>query len=448
MRAVVGEPRDAVRHRPARSGARRSAARRDGAGGGIVSVGRSTVTARPGRGKRPADGQVRVGQVGRGDAADVVGLDGQGRAVLVLPGAPVVPERDVAQPRGQARQVLLLPAPGGLEPVPRPRQLLGRRPLVGQPVRGSRRSPPRPGPSRRRGRPRPGRGTARPRARPPAPSRPRWRPCRARPGRPRAATAGRRSAGPRPRRAPGRRDAPAARCASPGAPAPRPPPRRARSRAGPSGGARRRSARRAASRPAPGARSGPRPGPAPPRGPRRRRRPGPRRRGGNAPGRTSRRSSTPILARSSGQPRIGLRYGWTQVGDGQVRLVEPPQGRVEVPGPLLGDDVPLGLDLARVERRPAHPVGLDGQGQLPAVGGEGEPVMRAVLARLGVRLPGRDERQAVDLPLGEPLGPLEQHVLDEVRQPGLARGLVHRADRVVQVADHQRAHGSWAGRGP
>ena len=135
------------------------------------------------------------------------------------------------------------------------------------------------------------------------------------------------------------------------------------------------------------------------------------------------------------QDRVAVRVA--EVGDGHVRLVEPPQGRVEVAGPLLGDDVPLGLDLARVERRPAHPVGLDGQRQLPAVGGEGEPVMRAVLARLGVRLPGRDERQAVDLPLGEPLGPLEQHVLDEVRQPGLARGLVHRADRVIQVADHQ-----------
>ena len=64
--------------------------------------------------------------------------------------------------------------------------------------------------------------------------------------------------------------------------------------------------------------------------------------------------------------------------------------------------------------------------------------MGAVLAGLGVRLPGRDEREAVDLPLGEPLGPLEEHVLDEVGQARLARRLVDRADRVIQVADDDR----------
>jgi hypothetical protein len=98
------------------------------------------------------------------------------------------------------------------------------------------------------------------------------------------------------------------------------------------------------------------------------------------------------------EDRVAIRVD--QVADGQVRLVEPAQGGVEVARPLLGDDVPLGLDLGRVEDRPAHPVGLDGQGQLPAGGGEGEPVVREVLGRLGVGLPGRGERQAVDLPLG------------------------------------------------
>ena len=52
--------------------------------------------------------------------------------------------------------------------------------------------------------------------------------------------------------------------------------------------------------------------------------------------------------------------------------------------------------------------------------------------------PPRDERELVDLPLGKPLGPLEQHVLEEVRQPRLARGLIERADRVEQVADDDR----------
>ena len=64
--------------------------------------------------------------------------------------------------------------------------------------------------------------------------------------------------------------------------------------------------------------------------------------------------------------------------------------------------------------------------------------MREVLARLGVGLPAGDERELIDLPLGEPLGPLEEHVLDEVRQPRLARRLVERTDRIKQVADDDR----------
>ena len=136
------------------------------------------------------------------------------------------------------------------------------------------------------------------------------------------------------------------------------------------------------------------------------------------------------------QDRVAI--GVPQVGQGQVGLVEPAEGRIEVAGALLADDMPLRLDLTRVEDRPPHPVGLDRQRELPAVGREGEPVMGRVLAGLGVRMPGGDERQAIDLPLGKPLGPLEEHVLDEVRQPGLTRRLVERADRVVEVGDNDR----------
>ena len=67
---------------------------------------------------------------------------------------------------------------------------------------------------------------------------------------------------------------------------------------------------------------------------------------------------------------------------------------------------------------------------------------------LGVGLAAGEEHQAVDLPLGKPLGPFEQHVLDEVRQARQPRRLVERADRVVQVADHDRGTPAGQDQGP
>ena len=152
----------------------------------------------------------------------------------------------------------------------------------------------------------------------------------------------------------------------------------------------------------------------------------------------------PLQVVGPAQDRVPV--GVADVAGDEVLVVEPGEGRLLVAGPLLGDHLPLGLDLGRVEGRPAHPVGLDRQGQLPAVGGEGEPVMGAVLAGLGVGLAGRDEGQAVDLPLGEPLGPLEEHVLDEVGQAGLAR----RARRTSRPGStgRRRPPGHAAGAGP
>src|SRR5271157_1346950 len=118
-----------------------------------------------------------------------------------------------------------------------------------------------------------------------------------------------------------------------------------------------------------------------------------------------------------------------------MHLVEPRLGRLDLPGALFADDLPLGLDLVHIETRQRHPVGLDLQRQLPVVRRKHEPEVRAVLAGLGVRLPPRDERELVDLALRESFGPLEQHVFEEVRQPRLARRLVARADRIEEVAD-------------
>src|SRR5271166_5463118 len=133
------------------------------------------------------------------------------------------------------------------------------------------------------------------------------------------------------------------------------------------------------------------------------------------------------------QYRIAI--GVFHVAGQLMHLVEPGLGRLDLPGALLADDLPLGLDLVHIETRQRHPVGLDLQRQLPAVRRKHEPEVRAVLAGLGVRLSSRDERELVDLALRESFGPLEQHVFEEVRQPRLARRLVKRADRIEKVAD-------------
>ena len=97
----------------------------------------------------------------------------------------------------------------------------------------------------------------------------------------------------------------------------------------------------------------------------------------------------------------GIAIGVLHVAGQLMHLVEPGLGRLDLPGPLLADDLPLGLDLVLIETRQRHPVGLDFQRQLPAVGRKHEPEVRAVLAGLGVGLPSRDERKLIDLALRE-----------------------------------------------
>ena len=127
-----------------------------------------------------------------------------------------------------------------------------------------------------------------------------------------------------------------------------------------------------------------------------------------------------------------------QVGKGLVGLIEPCLGRFQLTGSLFADHLALGLNLARVEVGPPHPVGFNLKRNLPAAGGKREPVVREILARLGIGLPTRQKCELIDLPLGKTLGPLEEHVLDEMSQPRLARRLIERTDRIKQVADDDR----------
>ena len=122
-----------------------------------------------------------------------------------------------------------------------------------------------------------------------------------------------------------------------------------------------------------------------------------------------------------------------------MSLIEPAQGRIELSRPFLEDDAPLHLDIVRVELHSTHPIGFDRQSQLPAFPRKGEPVMGAVFGCFGVRLTTCQQDHAVDLTLGESLCSFEKHVLDKVREPGLAGRLVKRSGRVIQVANDHRS---------
>ena len=90
-----------------------------------------------------------------------------------------------------------------------------------------------------------------------------------------------------------------------------------------------------------------------------------------------------------------------------------------------------------VDAEIAHPVGLDVQGGLPAVGGEVEVVDRHVLAGPGVVVPAVALGEAVDVAGHQLFGSLEHQVFEVVRQAGLGQFLVRRADA---VADHRGDH--------
>ena len=86
--------------------------------------------------------------------------------------------------------------------------------------------------------------------------------------------------------------------------------------------------------------------------------------------------------------------------------------------------------------RLAHPVRLEPERELQLVAGEGLEVVRAVEPGGRVQRPARGLDQGEVLALVHVLRALEHHVLEEVREPGLARLLVLAADVVPQVHGH------------
>ena len=110
------------------------------------------------------------------------------------------------------------------------------------------------------------------------------------------------------------------------------------------------------------------------------------------------------------------------------------------PALLVLDDLTLVVEVLlaeRVEQR-SHPVGLEPQRELELVRGKRLEVVRPVEPGRAVHRPagGLDERDV--LGLADVRRALEHHVLEEVREAGLARLLVLRSDVVPDVDRHDR----------
>ena len=100
----------------------------------------------------------------------------------------------------------------------------------------------------------------------------------------------------------------------------------------------------------------------------------------------------------------------------------------------------LGVEVGLVDPAVEHPVGLELDGELEAVGRQRLEVAGPVVERVGVEAGPVQEERAGDLAQAIPLGPLEHHVLEEVRDAGDAVVLVSRADLVPDAeAHHGRA---------
>ena len=110
--------------------------------------------------------------------------------------------------------------------------------------------------------------------------------------------------------------------------------------------------------------------------------------------------------------------------------------RVLVHRDLLEHDLALGVELG--ERRREHHVAHHVDRRLEVVVGDARVDERVLARRRGVQLAAEAVEDLGDLERAEPLGALEEQVLDEVRDAGLARLLVARAG-ADPVADGRRA---------
>ena len=108
---------------------------------------------------------------------------------------------------------------------------------------------------------------------------------------------------------------------------------------------------------------------------------------------------------------------------------------------LLKHDVLLARELDRIQQAPAHAAGFNLQRGLPSVGSHREVVGGAVGIREGVVAAAHLARLDIDLAFTELLRPLEHHVLQEVRQAGLAGVLIARAHL---IPENRRDHGQRA----
>jgi hypothetical protein len=105
---------------------------------------------------------------------------------------------------------------------------------------------------------------------------------------------------------------------------------------------------------------------------------------------------------------------------------------------LLEDHLTFAVDLRRIEGQRRHPVALDGERLLPAIGGEREVVGGEIVAGEGVVAAAEALGPAVDLARTVTRRPLEHHVLEEVRRAALAGTFVAPADAIEQDGSHDR----------
>ena len=140
--------------------------------------------------------------------------------------------------------------------------------------------------------------------------------------------------------------------------------------------------------------------------------------------------------RADGRPGVGMPR---RVQRFQERLVHEPVGTVLVALPaLVHDHVALVVELRLRHRREqeAHPIRFEPQRELQVVGRHGLVVVRPVLVRRAVQGSPRFLEQAEVVVVRHVFRALEEHVLEQVREPRLARLLARAPDVVVHVHGH------------